>query len=105
MFGNCAGTATECLLEEQRFRDSVAKAREALEGLDPKSKEAKELKATLDKLGDEKRFNNLVFRGRETSRPRVFSSYHLSIPKASFPEHSKNLVRGQEYRRGMTSQN
>lgn len=52
-FGDCSGTSEQCLAQEQRFRDSITKAQEALKGLDPKSNEAKELKNTLDKLGDE----------------------------------------------------
>ncbi len=52
-FGDCSGTAEQCLAQEQRFRDSIAKAQEALKGLDPNSKEAKALQKTLDKLGDE----------------------------------------------------
>jgi RHS repeat-associated protein len=52
-FGDCSGTSAQCLADEQRFRDSIAKAKEALNGLDPKSDQAKALKATLDKLGDE----------------------------------------------------
>jgi hypothetical protein len=52
-FGDCSGTAEQCLALEQRFRDSIAKAQEALKGLDPNSKEAKALQKTLKKLGDE----------------------------------------------------
>jgi RHS repeat-associated protein len=52
-FGDCSGTAEPCLAQEQRFRDSIAKAKEALKGLDPKSKEAKALQKTLNKLDDE----------------------------------------------------
>jgi len=40
-FGDCSGTAERCLAQEQRFRDSMAKAKEALKGLDPKSKEGR----------------------------------------------------------------
>ena len=50
-FGDCSGTAEQCLAQEQRFRDSIAKAQEALKGLDPNSKEAKALQKTLNKLG------------------------------------------------------
>jgi len=53
VWGNCAGDADKCKAEQQRFRDSIAKAKDALAGLDPKSKEAKALQKTLDKLGDE----------------------------------------------------
>jgi len=52
LLGDC-GTAEQCLAQEQRFRDSIAKAQEALKGLDPNSKEAKALQKTLNKLGDE----------------------------------------------------
>ena len=52
-FGDCSGTAKQCLADEQRFRDSITKAKESLKNLDPKSDAAKALKATLDKLGDE----------------------------------------------------
>ncbi|PYU36942.1 MAG: hypothetical protein DMG54_35345 [Acidobacteria bacterium] len=52
-FGDCSGTAEQCLAQERRFRDSISKAKEALKGLDPKSKEAKALQKTLNKLGDE----------------------------------------------------
>src|SRR6267154_4538174 len=52
-FGDCTGTAEQCIEQEQRSRDSIAKPREPLKGLDPNSNEAKKLKKTLDKLGDE----------------------------------------------------
>jgi RHS repeat-associated protein len=51
-FGNCSGTEEQCKADQQRFRDSIAKAKEALKGLDPNSKEAKALQKTLDKLGE-----------------------------------------------------
>jgi hypothetical protein len=56
-FGNCSADADQCKADQQRFRDSITKAREALENLDPDSKEAKELRKTLDKLGDEGKGN------------------------------------------------
>jgi RHS repeat-associated protein len=52
-WGKCSGTVAECEDKADRFRDSVKKAQEALKGLDPKSNEAKALKQTLDKLGEE----------------------------------------------------
>lgn|GEM_PF-2333896 len=57
VWGNCTGDADKCKAEQQRFRDSIAKAKEALNGLDPKSKEAKALQKTLAKLGDEGKGN------------------------------------------------
>ena len=42
-----------CKAEQQRFRDSITNANKALKGLDPKSKEAKALQKTLNKLGEE----------------------------------------------------
>ena len=53
VWGKCTGDADKCDAERQRFRDSVTNAKKALVDLDPKSKEAKELKKTLDKLGEE----------------------------------------------------
>jgi hypothetical protein len=53
VWGNCSGDADKCKAEQQRYRDSIAKANEALKGLDPKSKEAKALQKTLNKLGAE----------------------------------------------------
>lgn len=53
VWGNCSGDADKCNTERQRFRDSIAKAKEALKGLDPNSKEAKALQKTLNKLGEE----------------------------------------------------
>jgi hypothetical protein len=52
-FGNCSGTDDQCQADRQRYRDSIAKANEALKGLDPNSKEAKALQKTLNKLGAE----------------------------------------------------
>ncbi len=56
-WGNCSGTADQCKADQQRFRDSIDKAKEALKGLDPKSKEAKELSKTIKKLGEEGKGN------------------------------------------------
>jgi RHS repeat-associated protein len=56
-WGNCSGNADQCKAEEQRFRDSITKAKESLKNLDPNSKEAKELKKTLNKLGEEGKGN------------------------------------------------
>jgi len=53
VWGNCSGNPDQCKAEQQRFRDSIAKAQEALKGLDPNSKEAKRLQKILDKLGAE----------------------------------------------------
>jgi RHS repeat-associated protein len=53
VWGGCSGDAEKCEAERQRFRDSVGKAQEALKNLDPRSKEGKELKRTLDRLGEE----------------------------------------------------
>jgi RHS repeat-associated protein len=35
VWGNCSGDADKCKAEQQRFRDSITKAQEALKGLDP----------------------------------------------------------------------
>ena len=53
VWGNCTGDAAKCKAEQQRFRDSIAKAKGALKNLDPKSKEAKALRSALNKLGEE----------------------------------------------------
>src|SRR5205085_5936893 len=47
-FGKCSGNADQCKAEQQRFRDSITKAKESLKNLDPNSKEAKQLKKTID---------------------------------------------------------
>ncbi len=52
-WGKCSGNESECAADRDRFRTSVKNATEALKGLDPKSNEAKALKATLDKIGDD----------------------------------------------------
>jgi RHS repeat-associated protein len=52
-FGSCSGSEDECEAYRQRFRNSVDKAKAALKGLDPNSKEAKALKGALDKIGEE----------------------------------------------------
>ncbi|HZT68779.1 MAG TPA: RHS repeat-associated core domain-containing protein, partial [Terriglobia bacterium] len=57
VWGNCSGDADKCKAEQQRFRDSITKAQEALKGLDPNSKEAKQLQKTLTKLGEEGKGN------------------------------------------------
>jgi hypothetical protein len=56
-WGNCSGSADQCNADKQRFRNSIDKAKEALKGLDPNSKEAKELQKTINKLGDEGKGN------------------------------------------------
>ena len=53
VWGNCSSDPDKCQADEKRFRDSIAKAHEALKGLDPDSKEAKQLQKTLAKLGEE----------------------------------------------------
>ncbi|HET9182944.1 MAG TPA: RHS repeat-associated core domain-containing protein [Candidatus Angelobacter sp.] len=57
VWGNCSGSADQCKADQQRFRDSITKAQDALKNLDPKSKEAKELQKTLNKLGEEGKGN------------------------------------------------
>jgi RHS repeat-associated protein len=57
VWGNCSGDADKCKAEQQRFRDSIAKAQQGLKGLDPNSKEAKALQKTLNKLGEEGKGN------------------------------------------------
>jgi hypothetical protein len=56
-WGKCSGTVDDCEDKADRFRDSVKKAQEALKGLDPNSKGAKELKKALDKIGEEGKGN------------------------------------------------
>ena len=73
-WGNCSGTADQCKAEQQRFRDSIAKAQEALKGLDPNSKEAKALQKTLNKLGEEGKGNiNINFgdAGKTDGQPNL----------------------------------
>jgi RHS repeat-associated protein len=73
-WGNCSGTADQCKAEQQRFRDSIAKAQEALKGLDPNSKEAKSLQKTLNKLGEEGKGNiNINFgdAGKTDGQPNL----------------------------------
>ncbi len=57
VWGNCSGNADQCKADQQRFRDSIDKAKEALKGLDPNSKQAKELSKTISKLGEEGKGN------------------------------------------------
>jgi RHS repeat-associated protein len=52
-WGWCSGTDDKCTVARQRYRDSIVEANEALQGLDPKSNEAKALQKTLNKLGKE----------------------------------------------------
>jgi len=81
-FGKCSGTEDQCKADEQRFRDSIAKAKEALKGLDPNSKEAKELKKTIDKLGDEGKGNikiNFGDAGKKDGQPNLGRTLGNSI--------------------------
>jgi RHS repeat-associated protein len=57
VWGDCSGNEEECAGERQRFRDSITEAQKALTGLDPESKEAKKLKKTLDRIGEEGKGN------------------------------------------------
>ena len=50
---DCKKGDTKCEDERQRFRDSITKAEESLEGLDKNSDEHKELEKVLKKLGKE----------------------------------------------------
>jgi len=74
VWGNCSGDADKCKAEQQGFRDSLAKAKDALAGLDPKSKEAKAIQKTIDKLGDEGKGNiNINFgdAGKTDGQPNL----------------------------------
>jgi RHS repeat-associated protein len=57
VWGSCAYDAEKCKADQQRFRDSITTAQKALNGLKPGSDEAKQLKKTLDKLGEEGKGN------------------------------------------------
>lgn len=73
-WGNCSGNADQCKAEQQRFRDSITKAQDALKGLDPKSKEAKALQKTLNKLGEEGKGNvkiNFGDAGKTNGQPNL----------------------------------
>ncbi len=81
-FGNCSGTDEQCKADQQRFRDSIAKAKEALKGLDPNSKEAKQLQKTLDKLGEEGKGNikiNFGDAGKTDGQPNLGRTVGNSI--------------------------
>lgn len=82
VWGDCTGTEEKCKAEEQRFKDSIAKAKEALKHLDPKSKEAKELKKTLNKLGDEGKGHiqiNFGYAGETNGEPNAGRTIGNSI--------------------------
>jgi RHS repeat-associated protein len=87
VWGNCTGPADSgdldrCKAEQQRFRDSITKAREALKGLDPNSKEAKALQKTLNKLGEEGKGNikiNFGDAGSTDGRPNLGRTLGNSI--------------------------
>jgi RHS repeat-associated protein len=73
-WGTCKGTADQCEAWRQRFKNSIAKAEEALKGLDPKSKEAKALRSTLKKLGKEGKGDvniNFGYAGETDGRPNL----------------------------------
>src|SRR5205809_5548113 len=81
-WGNCSGNADQCKAEQQRYRDSITKAKESLKNLDPNSKEAKQLKKTIDKLGDEGKGNikiNFGDAGKTDGQPNLGRTIGNSI--------------------------